>query len=876
MKVRKNIGNLGKEALEQKVDEFLEELDEGAIALLEHFEGAEDPEHMAVETDSTGKIIGSTNKDGSHYLLNLHSETIDELNEKADDLQEQLDNIPENENFENVDDIEQRLEIKVDSEKKIVSQRKPDGTLVENVGIETNKLTLTEGGMSDFQQALKNAGFNSGNGNWSDYISNDGDNPLHLPIPRLAFINILSDYNLSTLRKKGYSEASKEGVNYNLPTQIEYWDNMGNYFKKWTLMSGQGSSTMAFPKKSIALDFFDSEVGGDAFKIKFGDWVPQDSFHFKAFYNDFFKGISFCAYQIADEVAKTRNVLEDVQWKRALYPKYDFDSNVLANAQIDDMTLQLGTEAKCQPDGFPCIIYQNGEFHGMYVLGIKKNRDNYVQKKGKASNIHIDGEMYAASKHLFAGHIDWSAFEVRNPKNLVYAEKQYDAESGEYTYKYDADILNFGQSEIAGNSDGSTEYDSWVLQPHPVGKIVKYTTSIDGKTHKFLNTVADNTETPAITYNAQKDEWTNDDGNPDFKNKTGCGWLNVTDTIKVKESIIKISHSLATIEAADIITAEADGWAYKGSDNNLYSNSEVTLINDTYYVTSTLVDGQPTPESIEAESLHRHLYIGSDGNRYLSSDLVTTYSGEYHVKDSKIPLIEKYFDIQSLIDYELIQCAVADVDAIWNNCQWLTWDGVKWFACEYDKDDSFGALVSCSGVRDNGGWSLSLWNTEDVDDDSPIGLVRKYYQTEAATRWQELVEKGIFTTEHFIGVITHWMKRFGSDFYKKEYNKWPNAACAKDTNINTTYWKYVACEYQCAVTAYNANTQYAVGDRCSKTAIDPDWKHVFECVSACQGENPTTGTLGYRGNIGQLYEFIKGNFEKENAFFESILNNNNN
>lgn len=558
MKVRKNIGNLGKEALEQKVDEFLEELDEGAIALLEHFEGAEDPEHMAVETDSTGKIIGSTNNDGSHYLLNLHSETIDKLNEKADDLQEQLDNIPENENFENVDDIEQRLEIKVDSEKKIVSQRKPDGTLVENTGIETNHLELTEQGMSDFQQALKDAGFNSGNGNWSDYISNDGDNPLHLPIPRLAFINILSDFNLSNLRKKGYSAASKEGVNYNLPTQVEYWDNMGNYFKKWTFMSAQGNSTMEFPKKNIALDFFDSEAGGDAFNIKFGDWVAQDSFHLKANYRDFIKGLSFCAYKIADEVAKTKNIMEDVQCKRAFYPSYNFDAHVLANAQIDDMNIQLGTEAKCQPDGFPCILYQNGEFYGIYTISLKKHRDNYLQKKSKANHIHLDGGYYdrGTPGYLFDGNIDWSRFEVRNPKNLVYAEAQYDAESESYTYKYDADILNFGQSEIAGNSDGSSEYDFWVLQPYPIGKIVKYTTAIDGKTHKFLNTVADNTETPAITYNAQKDEWTNNDGNPDFKNKTGCGWLNVTDTIKVKESIIKISHSLATIEAAATVEAK--------------------------------------------------------------------------------------------------------------------------------------------------------------------------------------------------------------------------------------------------------------------------------------------------------------------------------
>ena len=104
----------------------------------------------------------------------------------------------------------------------------------------------------------------------------------------------------------------------------------------------------------------------------------------------------------------------------------------------------------------------------------------------------------------------------------------------------------------------------------------------------------------------------------------------------------------------------------------------------------------------------------------------------------------------------------------------------------------------------------------------------------------------------------------------------------RDTNINNEYWKYVKEEYNTNVPTYNSGTSYAVGDRCSRVAVtkyvqrDGTWSHIFECVKACTGENPIIGKLGYMGNIGQLYEFIKGNFEKENAFFESILNNNNN
>jgi hypothetical protein len=50
-----------------------------------------------------------------------------------------------------------------------------------------------------------------------------------------------------------------------------------------------------------------------------------------------------------------------------------------------------------------------------------------------------------------------------------------------------------------------------------------------------MNTVADNTAEPV--YHAKN----NSDDSPDFKNKTGCGWLNVTNTVAVKSSFIALS-----------------------------------------------------------------------------------------------------------------------------------------------------------------------------------------------------------------------------------------------------------------------------------------------------------------------------------------------
>lgn len=143
MKVRRKIGDLGKDAIMQMFQDFLDELDEGVIAVLANFETAENPEYMEVEIDSDNKILSFTDKNGGHYFRNISSETLDALADRITVLEEEVgDRI-----IEPIEDPEGRVEFTKDFDNKIVSERKEDGTLVENVGIETPVINLSEEGL---------------------------------------------------------------------------------------------------------------------------------------------------------------------------------------------------------------------------------------------------------------------------------------------------------------------------------------------------------------------------------------------------------------------------------------------------------------------------------------------------------------------------------------------------------------------------------------------------------------------------------------------------------------------------------------------------------------------------------------------------------
>lgn len=391
-------------------------IDANLKELLDVFSLQENPEYMAVETDADGKVLSATNNDGSHYIHNAKSETIPT-------------------EFEHIEDPEGRMEITTDADDRILAYRDSEGKKHEHsmevTNLDVSKLNLQGNSVNNIKDALKANGFDVKTPvDWSE------SSFIQIPEPRFAIINVSNIDTMPTTKTD------------NKKAFLEFWDMQGNYFKKYAILNAQGNSSLAFDKKSVAIDLCNDEwIGDDTPKVRIGNWVPQDSFHMKAYYTDFFRGVGAVSYKLYDQIVRTRGNMYDRPWKKALLDmsKIGTTTKSLGNPYVGDYELLTDTGARCFPDGFPVAVYLNGEFYGIFSFQLKKHRDNYHMDKSTAEHVHLDGTINY--NILWNGTIVWgtgdNGFEVRNPKNLY-------AIGGN---KYDADIK---QEEIAGEDDVNT------------------------------------------------------------------------------------------------------------------------------------------------------------------------------------------------------------------------------------------------------------------------------------------------------------------------------------------------------------------------------------------------------------------------------------
>ena len=415
-------------------------IDTNLKELLDVFSLQENPEYLAVEKDADGKVLAATYNDGSHYSHNLKSETIDVKVDKEEGKSLINEDVADaNSTFE---DPEKRMEIVIDADGKVLAYRDSQGKKHEDdmevTNLNVSNLNLQGNSVNNIQDALKANGFDVKTPvDWSnaDYVQ--------IPIPRCAKINLHTDIMPTAKSGMGVS-----GKTCDISCFMEFWDMQGNYFKIPILLSAQGNSSMAFAKKSLAIDLLLKDKS-DAFVIKFGDWVSQDGFHLKAYYTDFFRGVGAVSYALYEQMVKTLSIDKDRPYKILYTSKYkDYDYGTSDSETSLDRNLDTG--AKCFPQGFPVIVYQNGEFYGVYSWQLKKHRENMHMDKKNVKHIHLDGTIDGGT--IFGGNINWTAFEVRNPKNL-YMQESHNIQ-GKDTTKYNGDF----PYELMGTD--SSLYDS--------------------------------------------------------------------------------------------------------------------------------------------------------------------------------------------------------------------------------------------------------------------------------------------------------------------------------------------------------------------------------------------------------------------------------
>ena len=228
-----------------------------------------------------------------------------------------------------------------------------------------------------------------------------GKQKIELAEPYCAYVNITGIDKMPTSKTQ------------NLHAWLECYDGNGNYFKKRVILNAQGNSSLAYPKKNISIEFYETSWGnGKTTDITWGDWVKQDEFHLKAYYTDYFRGAGKIAYDIYDDIVSDRE--QPLPWQRA-------------------GVTTASDKAMCHPNGFPCYVYLNCQFYGLYVWSLKKNHKNMGQEKDNAQHIHIDGLL--ADNTIFKGNIDWSKFDVRTPK-ILYSIATEEQLPGNYTPQY--------------------------------------------------------------------------------------------------------------------------------------------------------------------------------------------------------------------------------------------------------------------------------------------------------------------------------------------------------------------------------------------------------------------------------------------------------
>lgn len=142
--------------------------------------------------------------------------------------------------------------------------------------------------------------------------------------------------------------------------------------------------------------------------------------------------------------------------------------------------------------------------------------------------------------------------------------------------------------------------------------------------------------------------------------------------------------------------------------------------------------------------------------------------------------LEKYLDIQSVIDYYIFQYVILGVDGLAKNMTLLTYDKVKWYLSVYDLDNTFNLLLD--GVLD--AVNAKLGESPYLTKYSALwSFIESNYSERVKERYLEL-RNTVLSFSSIMEEFDNFVNIYGEDLYIQDTVAYPNIPNVEYNNIH--------------------------------------------------------------------------------------------
>ncbi|MBP3776754.1 MAG: hypothetical protein J6I37_07190 [Prevotella sp.] len=696
---------------------------------------------------------------------------------------------------------------------------------------------------------------------------------------------------------------------YTQAGMLTYIDFLGNSFTKHIIWNVQGNISAGFDKKNWSIDLLNSADEDDSFDVQFGGWVPQDSFHLKAYASDFLKIRSLGVYRHAEQIAQSRDLFKRRPWDMLLAgSKQDAAAILKGGASKHDKnnlyTLEddMYTGAMGHPDGFPFMLYINGEPWGLYTWNIKKSKDNYYVTKNDDNG-----------KQLFFGDYPSGLFWHRNTDHWTLVKNYLsDAEAENYepwdaTKGYNVgdqcyveDVVNFS---VGGNSSAVTIRR---LFRFGTGNVTYAGYDYDEEGYPCLVYRSTNEETgeEKVTMSRILNKLT--------MNPSHINWSN-----------LEVRNPKKTIAAAFTGNDEEGNPTYKleyydYDSPNDYAQTGVyerthEIISESMFTQKQVTAMTGTGES---KAFSKKEYTRSVNTRKTLDELswvfpiLETTLSEQNLTDwgfasqseAKKAIFSEHWDTDHNIDFFLVLNDSYTGDSLTHNTLYTMYDGKKVFCNHYDTDFAFGMGITY------GNSFPSVYSSIYAPGGTAMAYLWSYYKEEIKSRWAALRDSAVISKKSFERMVWMLVRSIGFEAYKEDLRLWSQCSFRDPvywrmpsgglTVIGTGDKKYHG--YDESINGYNtmpaalkelydadpANTEFdatkqyvASGGTVENmycTVTDGDSVHWFQCTANCKGIHPVDDnayTCGYpaSGGVKDTPQRCIEWFGQRVAYMDSLL-----